>query len=86
MRLPTDDGGGAAPSLGTVRVAMRTRTFIGAAAVLLGCSACGFKGPLYLPPHHGTVVTRPAPAAVPSTPHKTQLRKTVGPAPPGPPT
>ncbi len=64
---------------------MRTRTFIGAAAVLLGCSACGFKGPLYLPPHTGTVVTHPAPAAGPATAHKTQPPKKVGPAPPGPP-
>jgi predicted small lipoprotein YifL len=49
---------------------MKTRTLLAAAAVLLGCSACGFKGPLYLPPHNGTVVTHPAPAAPPAAEHK----------------
>jgi len=54
---------------------MKTRTLLAAAAVLLGCSACGFKGPLYLPPHNGTVVTHPAPAAPPAAEHKTVAKK-----------
>jgi predicted small lipoprotein YifL len=31
-------------------------------SVALGCAACGFKGPLYLPGRSAAVVTRPAPA------------------------
>ncbi|MGC8517609.1 MAG: LPS translocon maturation chaperone LptM [Steroidobacteraceae bacterium] len=64
---------------------MRTRTSLAAAALLFGCSACGFKGPLYLPPHNGTVVTRPAPTTGPAAQHKTPARKTAAEAPPGPP-
>lgn len=41
---------------------------IGAAAVLAGCTACGFKGPLYLPQQNGAVVTHPAPPAASATP------------------
>lgn len=54
---------------------MRTRTVLAATAVLLGCTACGFKGPLYLPPHNGTVVTHPAPAAAPAAEHKSAAKK-----------
>lgn len=32
------------------------------AAAALGCAACGFKGPLYLPQQNAAVVTHPAPA------------------------
>jgi len=35
-------------------------------------AACGQKGPLYLPPRNGAVVTRPAgPNTTPNTPPKT---------------
>lgn len=34
-----------------------------AAAALLTCAGCGFKGPLYLPERNATVVTHPAPEA-----------------------
>ena len=33
---------------------------VAAAAVLLVCTGCGFKGPLYLPERNATVVTHPA--------------------------
>jgi predicted small lipoprotein YifL len=41
----------------------RGRGWIAAAAVLLACTGCGFKGPLYLPERNATVVTHPAQAA-----------------------
>lgn len=31
-----------------------------AAAAALGCAACGFKGPLYLPQQNAAVITHPA--------------------------
>jgi predicted small lipoprotein YifL len=57
---------------------MIRRLVIATAATLFGCSACGFKGPLYLPQQNGAVVTHPptetavaAPAAKPAAaPHK----------------
>jgi len=36
------------------------RAWIAAAAALLACAGCGFKGPLYLPERNATVVTHPA--------------------------
>lgn len=42
---------------------MRARLFIAGLSAALGCAACGFKGPLYLPGRSGAVVTHPAPAA-----------------------
>jgi predicted small lipoprotein YifL len=33
---------------------------VAAAAALLVCAGCGFKGPLYLPERNATVVTHPA--------------------------
>lgn len=37
-----------------------SRVYAGALAICFGLvSACGQKGPLYLPPRNGTVVTRP---------------------------
>jgi predicted small lipoprotein YifL len=41
----------------------RARAWLLAVAVLSACAGCGFKGPLYLPGRHATVVTHPAPAA-----------------------
>ncbi|MGC8520621.1 MAG: LPS translocon maturation chaperone LptM [Steroidobacteraceae bacterium] len=65
---------------------MSTRTLIAAAAVLFGCTACGFKGPLYLPQQNGTVVTGPgsgaaaAPPAAqrPAAARKSEQKKTGG--------
>lgn len=37
----------------------RARVGIAAAAALLACAGCGFKGPLYLPERNATVVTHP---------------------------
>ena len=54
---------------------MNRRTLLAAAAVLFGCSACSFKGPLYLPPRNGTVVMHPAPAAPPAAEHKPVAKK-----------
>ena len=43
---------------------MRVRGgWLAAAAALLACAGCGFKGPLYLPERNATVVTHPAQAA-----------------------
>ena len=42
---------------------MRVRMLIAGLSATLGCAACGFKGPLYLPGRSATVVTHPAPAA-----------------------
>ena len=39
------------------------RGWIAAAAALLACAGCGFKGPLYLPARNPTVVTHPAQGA-----------------------
>ena len=41
----------------------RARVGIAAAAALLACAGCGFKGPLYLPARNATVVTHPAQGA-----------------------
>jgi predicted small lipoprotein YifL len=44
-------------------------------ATLALVAACGQKGPLYLPPKHGTVVTRPEAGTesnTPATPSSTQ--------------
>ena len=44
-------------------------------ATLALAAACGQKGPLYLPPKHGTVVTRPGAgteSSTPATPGPTQ--------------
>lgn len=60
----------------------RLRAMLGAAAVLI-VSACGQKGPLYLPDSGGEVVTRPAgqrqppetaPQPSPQTPTESQRR------------
>ena len=69
---------------------MNTRLVIAAAAALLGCAACGFKGPLYLPQQNGAVVTHPptqtavtAPAEKPATaPQKPAQKKAGGSATP----
>lgn len=37
--------------------------WIAAAAAVLACAGCGFKGPLYLPARNPTVVTHPAQGA-----------------------
>ncbi len=42
---------------------MRARMLIAGLSAALGCAACGFKGPLYLPGRSAAVVTHPAPAA-----------------------
>jgi predicted small lipoprotein YifL len=43
-----------------MRAAAATRVAIAAAAAaLLTCSGCGFKGPLYLPERNATVITHP---------------------------
>lgn len=59
--------------------------------ILMLCAGCGQKGPLYLPDHRGSVVTRPAGAASPGTPptaHQEdtnpQTTTTSAPAPQGP--
>jgi len=39
--------------------------FVSAALVLAVTGGCGQKGPLYLPPKNGTVVTRPATSGTP---------------------
>jgi len=43
---------------------------LAAAAALLACAGCGYKGPLYLPERNVTVVTHPAQGAQgsPATP------------------
>jgi predicted small lipoprotein YifL len=41
--------------------ASQARLWFAAAATLLVCAGCGFKGPLYLPERNATVVTHPAP-------------------------
>lgn len=61
-----------------------------AAAAALGCAACGFKGPLYLPQQNAAVVTHPAPTrevtpasrAAAAKPQKKQQAPAA--APPGP--
>ncbi len=64
---------------------MNTRLVIAAAAALLGCAACGFKGPLYLPQQNGAVVTHPptetsvtAPAATPAAAPRKPAQKKAG--------
>jgi predicted small lipoprotein YifL len=37
----------------------RARVGIAAAAALLACAGCGFKGALYLPERNATVITHP---------------------------
>ena len=39
------------------------RSGLAAAAALLACAGCGYKGPLYLPERNATVVTHPAQGA-----------------------
>ena len=39
------------------------RVGLAAAATLLACAGCGYKGPLYLPERNATVVTHPAQSA-----------------------
>ncbi|MGH8179901.1 MAG: LPS translocon maturation chaperone LptM [Steroidobacteraceae bacterium] len=46
-----------------------------AAAALLACAGCGYKGPLYLPERNATVVTHPEQSA-PGTPAAKQKGKT----------
>ena len=53
----------------------RLRAGLAGAAALLG-AACGFKGPLYLPERHVSVVTHPAPAP-PATPATRSKSKSV---------
>jgi len=38
------------------------RLWIAGIGALLACVGCGFKGPLYLPDHNSTVITRPGQA------------------------
>ncbi len=64
---------------------MRVRLVIAATAALLGCAACGFKGPLYLPQQNGAVVTHPptetavtAPAAQPAAAAQKPAQKKAG--------
>ena len=52
---------------------MKALLYLAAAMPLLLTAACGQKGALYLPPHNGTVVTRPADAA--STPPQSDTKK-----------
>ena len=55
------------------------------AVVLMLISACGQKGPLYLPPRNGTVITRPAASSSPppqSTPSQTPAPQTDRSSPP----
>jgi predicted small lipoprotein YifL len=64
-------------------------TLMAAAAVAVGTlSACGQKGPLYLPDAAGEVVTRPAaappPAETPSAPNSPQTIDAPAEAPPAP--
>ncbi len=52
---------------------------LGTATVLALISACGQKGPLYLPPRNGTVITRPAGSTAPppqSTPSQAPAPQT----------
>ncbi len=42
---------------------MNARILLATATAALGCAACGFKGPLYLPQQNAAVVTHPAPAS-----------------------
>jgi predicted small lipoprotein YifL len=59
-----------------------------AAAALLVCAGCGFKGPLYLPERNATVVTHPArPPQGAQAPGRTQspAAKGRGKTPPTPP-
>lgn len=53
---------------------MRARIIIAVAGVLLGCTACGFKGPLYLPQQNAAVVTHPAPSGTVKSPPRTTRR------------
>ena len=52
---------------------MKSLVLLCAAVIPLAMTAaCGQKGPLYLPPRNGAVVTRPAgPNTTPNTPPKT---------------
>jgi predicted small lipoprotein YifL len=52
---------------------MKGLVLLGAVIMQLMTAACGQKGPLYLPPRNGTVVTRPAGsnATTPNTPSTT---------------
>ncbi len=48
---------------------MRVRMLIAGLSVALGCAACGFKGPLYLPGRSTTVVAPAAAGAGPALNH-----------------
>lgn len=43
------------------------RRLVAALAIAASLSACGQKGPLYLPSRDGSVITRPAPVSLPTT-------------------
>ena len=55
QRIPADCDRAAAPGLGALPVRL-----VVAAVAALGCAACGFKGPLYLPQQNAAAVTHPA--------------------------
>jgi predicted small lipoprotein YifL len=63
---------------------VRIGSLIAAASVLFGCTACGFKGPLYLPQQNAAVVTHPStrraltPAQATSAPHHNAQKKPNG--------
>jgi hypothetical protein len=44
-------------------------------AVLPGLTACGQKGPLYIPDEGGTVITRPGGRATPTAPAPQEQRR-----------
>ena len=56
---------------------MSRRLAIVALGTLLGCTACGFKGPLRLPRRNGTAV-RPAATAAPAAQSSPAPRKSEG--------
>jgi predicted small lipoprotein YifL len=53
--------------------------------MLLVCSGCGFKGPLYLPERNATVVTHPRQGAPSSGQTQAPAAKEKGKIPPAPP-
>ena len=64
---------------------LRTRGWLAAACVLLVCTGCGFKGPLYLPERNATVVTHPGQAAPSSNRTQAPAAKGKDKVPPAPP-
>lgn len=72
---------------------MSYRSALAVGCILLACSACGFKGPLYLPERNATVVTHapaaqgaPTPSPTPPTSSKKKRKanqQKAGPPPPG---